>query len=97
MTLAIATAVFEDGEGIADAYVASFHPDKLQQVIFPWMSDFMHRWPFNHAKPDGVFLKVTYTETGQIVSFSRWHFLNMPKAKGEKERDAKKVADMKRE
>ena len=80
MPLELQDVVFEDGPGIAEVHVAAFFNDPFQKSLFPGMpydeqlAGTISRWPKMYADTSVHYKKVVDTESGEIVSYSKWTF-----------------------
>ncbi len=73
---------FADGVEMQHVYISAFFDDKFNQTLFPGMSydqlvnGAISRWQRNYGDLSGHYKKVVDTETGKIVSYSKWEFVN---------------------
>ena len=73
---------FADGPAIQRVYISAFHDDEFNKTLFPGMSfetlitGSTARWPRNYGALGAHYKKVVDTDTGDIVSYSKWKFEN---------------------
>jgi hypothetical protein len=73
---------FSDGDEMAHVYISAFWNDPFHQSLFPDMpfekqvAGVISRWPRNFGDLSALYKKVVDTETGDIVSYSKWTFAN---------------------
>lgn len=76
-------AKFEDGPGLAYAYISAFYPEPYQTTIIedvPFdkqVAGVARRFPRNFINPNTHYRKVVDTDTGDIVSYAKWGFENL--------------------
>jgi hypothetical protein len=82
MPLELQDAKFSDGEAISYAFVCGFFDDAFNQSLFPGvsfeklLSNAISRWPQNYGDMSGHYKKVIDTDSGEVVSYSKWSFVN---------------------
>jgi len=80
MRLELQDVKFRDGDAIAYVSISAFFNDPFQQTLFPGMSfdnqvaGIKSRWPRNCGDMSAHYKKVVDTETGEVVSYSKWGF-----------------------
>ncbi|KAI8944779.1 hypothetical protein F4801DRAFT_585076 [Xylaria longipes] len=84
MPLELQDVGFEDGAAISQLHVSVFYDDIFSKSLFPDVSlrsllvDAVARWPQEYNEFGCHYKKVVDTATGEIVSFSKWKFINTP-------------------
>lgn len=74
----------EDGEAISLLHLSVFYDDIFNKTLCPGMSfqsllnAAIARWPQEYSEPGCHYKKVVDTATGEIVSFTKWKFINTP-------------------
>ncbi|KAI0146926.1 hypothetical protein GGR57DRAFT_279270 [Xylariaceae sp. FL1272] len=82
MFLELRDVDFRDGSAIQQVYISAFHEDTFNMTLFPGMSydrllaGAISRWPRAYGEFGGHYKKVVDTETGDVVSYSKWRFTN---------------------
>ncbi|KAI1199111.1 hypothetical protein F5X97DRAFT_132753 [Nemania serpens] len=84
MPLELHDADFEDGEALSLLHLSVFYDDIFNKTLFPGVSfqsllaAAIARWPQEYSEPGFHYKKVVDTATGEIVSFTKWRFINTP-------------------
>lgn len=82
MPLELRDVEFSDGEAISYVYITAFFDDPFNKTQFPGVSferllaGAISRWPRNYGDITGHYKKVVDTDTGKVVSYSKWSFAN---------------------
>ncbi|KAI1113481.1 hypothetical protein F5Y14DRAFT_452016 [Nemania sp. NC0429] len=82
MPLELQDVDFEDGEAISLLQLSVFYDDIFNKTLFPGMSfdsllaAAVARWPNDYSEPGCRYKKVVDTTTDEIVSFTKWKFIN---------------------
>ncbi len=82
MPLVLQNPVFADGPAMGHLYISAFVNDEFHRASFPGMSfekqvaGAVSRWPNNYGDISSTYKKVVDTDTGRIVSYSKWCFVN---------------------
>ncbi|KAF7515107.1 hypothetical protein G7054_g14759 [Neopestalotiopsis clavispora] len=82
MPLELQHVDFADGPAMQRAYIDAFYGDEFNKTLFPGMSydqlleGAISRWPRNYGALGAHYKKVVDTNTGEIVSYSKWAFAN---------------------
>jgi hypothetical protein len=82
MPLELQHVDFADGPAMQRAYIDAFYNDEFNKTLFPRMSydqlleGAISRWPRNYGALGAHYKKVVDTDTGEIVSYSKWAFAN---------------------
>ena len=88
MPLELQDVSFGDGEAISHVYISAFYDDPFQRTLFPGLSfekqvaGAISRWPNNYSELPSIYKKVVDTETGEVVSYSKWLFVGCGEAAG---------------
>lgn len=83
MVLTLEPARFIDGDAIAHVLVEPFNTMRMHQRLFPSVSladktaNAKRKWPASYAKTGRRHNKVVDGETGEIVSYASWDFVNV--------------------
>jgi len=82
MPLQLQQASFSDGKVIATICIGAFFDDPFQKSLYPEMSfdeqvaGVLSRWPNDYAEVSTHFKIVVDTEYDEVVSYSKWVFVN---------------------
>lgn len=82
MPLELQDAEFVDGPAIQRVYTSAFIDDPFIKTLFPGMSydqlytGTLSRWPRNYGDITAHYKKVVDTDTGEVISYSKWEFEN---------------------
>ncbi|KAL2062410.1 hypothetical protein VTL71DRAFT_6676 [Oculimacula yallundae] len=80
MPLLLQDVNFEDGVPIANIYISAFYDDPFNKTLFPGISfvkqvaGVISRWPGNYGSISAHYKKVIDSESGKIISYSKWSF-----------------------
>ncbi|KAK0109124.1 hypothetical protein ONS96_002951 [Cadophora gregata f. sp. sojae] len=80
MPLLLQDVDFQDGVTIADIYISAFYDDPFNKTLFPGVSfdqqvaGVISRWPGNYGAVSAHYKKVVDSESGKIISYSKWSF-----------------------
>lgn len=80
MGLVLEDVGFEDGDAIAKICISAFFDDPFQKTLYPGMpfdkqvAGVVSRWPRNYGDVCDHYKKVTETDSGETVSYSKWSF-----------------------
>jgi hypothetical protein len=80
MPLQLQDVDFNDGKAIASVFVSAFFDDPFQKSLYPGMpfdkqvAVIFSRWPNEYGNVSTRYKKVVDTDSGEIVSYSRWEF-----------------------
>ncbi len=78
MPLELQDVEFGDGKEIAYVYISAFYDDPFQKTLYSGMSfdkqvtGVISRWRSNFGDLSAHYKKVVDTDTGKIVSYSKW-------------------------
>lgn len=82
MPLQLCDVEFSDGPAIAEVSMNAFYNDPMQKALFPGMTKahriegLNQRWPQNYGSLNKHYKKVIDVDSGQVVSYSCWRFVN---------------------
>lgn len=82
MPLQLRDPGFNDGRAIANVYISAFFGDPFQKTLYPGMpfdqqvEGVFSRWPRNYSDPGAHYKIVVDTDYGDVVSYSKWTFVN---------------------
>lgn len=82
MPLELQDVYFSDGDSIQNVYISAFINDRFNQTLYPGMTfdqliaGSKSRWPRNYGNLSAYYRKVVDTDTGEVVSYSKWAFEN---------------------
>ncbi len=86
MMLTLESASFADGDAISHIMAEAFYSTRLQQRLFPNVSletkteNQRSRWPENYLAANVLHNKIVSGETGEMVSYANWEFVNVDAA-----------------
>jgi hypothetical protein len=82
MPLELRDVEFSDGEAMSYVYIIGFFDDPFNKMLFPGVSfetllaGANYNWLRNYSDVDSHYMKVVDTATGEVVSYSKWGFVN---------------------
>jgi hypothetical protein len=80
MPLQFQEADFMDGKAIANVCISAFFDDPFQKSLYPrkpfdkQVAGVISRWPNNYGDISAHYKIVVDTDTGEVVSYSKWSF-----------------------
>jgi hypothetical protein len=80
MPLQFQEADFMDGKAIANVCISAFFDDPFQKSLYPGkpfdkqVAGVISRWPNNYGDISAHYKIVVDTDTGEVVSYSKWSF-----------------------
>lgn len=81
MPLHLRDATFNDGKAIAIVNIRAFFDDPFQKTLYPGIpfgqqvEGVFSRWPRNYGEPGAHYKVVVDTDSGEVVSYSKWAFI----------------------